>query len=48
MGVHFYMEIKVGISTRGDVTSLPVTPGGAYKHFGGKTSDNLGMDPVGH
>ena len=28
--------------------SLPVTSGGAYKHFGGKASDNLGMDPVGH
>ena len=28
--------------------SLPVTPGSAYEHFGGKTSDNLGVDPVGH
>ena len=28
--------------------SLPVTPGGAYEHFGGKTGDNLGVDPVRH
>ena len=47
MGVHFYMEIKAGISMAG-VTSLPVTPGGGYEYFGGKTGDNLGMDPVGH
>ena len=32
---------------KGGVMSLPVTPGGVYEHFGGKTSDNLGMDPVG-
>ena len=28
--------------------SLPATPGGAYEHFGGKTGDNLGVDPVRH
>ena len=33
---------------QGGVMSLPVTPGDAYEHFGGKTGDNLGMDPVGH
>ena len=38
----------MGNCTRGGVMSLPVTPGGAYEHFGGKTSDNLDMDPVGH
>ena len=47
-GVHFYMEIMVGIRTRGAVMSLPLTPGGVYEHFGRKTGDNLGMDPVGH
>ena len=47
MGVHFYMEIKAGNCT-GDVTSLPVTPGSAYEHFGRKTGDNLDVDPVGH
>ena len=30
------------------MTSLPVTPGGAYEHLMGKTGDNLGVDPVGH
>ena len=34
--------------TRGGVTSLPVTSGSAYEHFGGKASENLGMDPVEH
>ena len=48
MGVHFYTEIKVGNSMRGGMMSLPVTPGSAYEHFGRKTSDNVGMDPVGH
>ena len=33
---------------QGGVMSLPVTPGDAYEHFARKTSDNLGMDPVGH
>ena len=47
MGVCVYMEIKVG-NCMGGVTSLPVTPGGAYEHFGGKTGDNLDVDPVGH
>ena len=32
----------------GGVTSLPVTSGGTYGHFGRKTSDSLGTDPVGH
>ena len=36
MGVHFYTEIKAGNSTRWGVTSLPVTPGSAYKHLAGK------------
>ena len=30
------------------MTSLPVTSGGVYEHFGGKTGDNLGVDPVEH
>ena len=30
------------------MTSPPVTSGGTYGHFGRKTSDSLGMDPVGH
>ena len=36
MGVHFYTEIKAGNYMRGGVTSLPVTPGGVYDHFGRK------------
>ena len=48
MGVRFYMEIKAENSMRWGVTSLPVTSGGVYKHFGGKASDNLGVDPVEH
>ena len=40
MGVHFYTEIKVGNLTRGDVMSLPVTPGGMSGHLAAKTGDN--------
>ena len=32
----------------GGVMSLRVTPGSAYEHFGGKTGDNLDVDPVRH
>ena len=46
-GSAFIQKLRQELA-RGGVTSLPVTPGSAYKHFGKKTSDNLGMDPVGH
>ena len=32
----------------GGVMSPPVTSGGRHRHFGGKTGDSPGTDPVGH
>ena len=46
-GSAFIRKLRQEIA-QGGVTSLPVTPGSAYEHFGGKTGDNLNMDSVGH
>ena len=39
---------KGGKLHEGGVTSPPVTSGCMYGHFGGKTGDSSGADPVGH